>query len=80
VALNLSWFVAPFNWCIINIVTLGFCNITAELINKNLCSWPARGAEGPVEKPCSSGLCAFSRLECQEFNFYKQSVHGEEIN
>jgi len=40
VVLSFSWFVAPFNWRIINIVTLGFCNTTAELFSKSLCSWP----------------------------------------
>jgi len=33
------WSPSPFNWRIINIVTLGFCNITAELFSKSLCSW-----------------------------------------
>jgi len=56
VVLNLSWFVPlwPFNWCIINIVTFGFCNITAKLLVKaSACGpwrtapWPSRGAEGP---------------------------------
>jgi len=62
------WPPFPFNWLIINIVTLGFCIITAELISKSLLlvapgvplrgsrsatPWPPRGAEGPVEKPCS---------------------------
>ena len=63
VVLNVSWFLAPsplFNWRIINIVTLGFCNITAELISKSLCSWPPensfvvpKGPRAPVEKSCS---------------------------
>jgi len=42
------WPRSPFIWRIINIVTLGFCNITAELISKSLCSWPARAAEVSV--------------------------------
>jgi len=51
--LNLSWFLAPFNWHIINIVTLG-CNITAELLIKvsarssqRTALWPPRRVEDP---------------------------------
>jgi len=34
------WPPSPFYWRIINIFTLAFRNITAELISKSLCSWP----------------------------------------
>jgi len=75
VVLNLTWFVTPcpFNWPIINIVTLGFCNITAELFSKSLCScprrtapWPSREAEGPGWEPCFTHCSAkmFSKLAC----------------
>ena len=42
-----SWAVAPSEDSQ-HIVTLGFCNILAKLLSEGLCSWPPRGAEGPV--------------------------------
>ena len=57
VVLNLAWFVAPFqrlSTLVAHCSSIGFCNITAELFGKGLCSWPPenrsmapKGAEGP---------------------------------
>jgi len=50
VVLNLSWFVAAFHWRI----TIGFCNITAELFSKGICSWPPESiCSWPPESICS---------------------------
>jgi len=56
VVLNLSWFVVPFHrlsTLVASCSSVGFCNITAELSSKGLCSWPPRGSRAPVEKPYS---------------------------
>jgi len=42
VDLKLSWFVAPFqrlSTLVAPCSSIGFCNITAELFSKGLCSW-----------------------------------------
>ena len=50
VVLSLSWFVAPFHrlsTLVVPCPSIGFCNITAELFSRGLCSCPPMGTEGP---------------------------------
>jgi len=64
------WPPSPFKCLIINIVTLGFCNITAELFSESICSWPPElvrvphgGSRALVEKPWSGVYFCKSQFE-----------------
>jgi len=50
VVLNLSWFVALFQRLSILLASsswTGFCNVTAEIFSKGLCSWPTEDRSVP---------------------------------